>query len=46
MDYFGEESGKALEFMNRNEDGTYSFKKEFDTRENWLTSLRKNHMVH
>ena len=30
-DYFGKK-GKALEFMNRNEDGTYTFKEEFDTQ--------------
>ena len=30
--YFGEDSGKALEFINNNFDGTYSLKDEFDTQ--------------
>ncbi|SEW39094.1 4-alpha-glucanotransferase [Chryseobacterium wanjuense] len=30
--YFGEDSGKALEFINTNQDGTYSFKEEFNTQ--------------
>ncbi|UFH31050.1 4-alpha-glucanotransferase [Chryseobacterium sp. C-71] len=30
--YFGEQSNKALEFLNNNLDGTYSFKEEFDTQ--------------
>lgn len=30
--YFGEESFKALEFINKNFDGTYQFKEEFNTQ--------------
>lgn len=30
--YFGENNGKALEFISSNHDGTYSFKEEFDTQ--------------
>lgn len=40
-DYFGEESEKALEFMSNNEDGTYSFKKEFDTQRKLADYFRK-----
>jgi 4-alpha-glucanotransferase len=34
MGLFWEDSEKALEFINDNEDGTYSFKEEFDTQRN------------
>ncbi len=30
--YFGEQSSQALDFLNNNQDGTYSFKEEFDTQ--------------
>lgn len=30
--YFGEQSNKALDFLNNNHNGTYSFKEEFDTQ--------------
>ncbi|WP_445431762.1 4-alpha-glucanotransferase [Chryseobacterium indoltheticum] len=30
--YFGEENFKALEFINKNSDGTYQFKEEFNTQ--------------
>ncbi|MFL9834556.1 4-alpha-glucanotransferase [Chryseobacterium terrae] len=30
--YFGEETFKALEFINKNSDGTYQFKEEFNTQ--------------
>ena len=40
-DYFGEESGKALELMNRNEDGTYTFKEEFDTQRKLVNFFKK-----
>jgi 4-alpha-glucanotransferase len=44
-DYFGENSGKALEFINNNQDGTYSFKEEFDTQRKLADFLRKIHEV-
>ena len=41
LDYCGEESGKALAFMNNNEDGTYSFKEEFDTQRKLTDFFKK-----
>lgn len=41
-DYFGEDSEKALEFINDNGDGTYSFKKEFDTQRKLAEFFIKN----
>ncbi|AZA79128.1 4-alpha-glucanotransferase [Chryseobacterium sp. G0186] len=40
-DYFEENSVKALEFMDHNEDGTYSFKKEFDTQRKLVDFFKK-----
>jgi len=40
--YFGENSGKALEFINNNQDGTYSFKEEFDTQRKLTDFFKKN----
>ncbi|MGG7440665.1 4-alpha-glucanotransferase [Chryseobacterium arthrosphaerae] len=40
--YFGKESEKALEFIDPNEDGTYSFKKEFDTQRKLVDFFKKN----
>ncbi|MEC3877649.1 4-alpha-glucanotransferase [Chryseobacterium salviniae] len=40
--YFGEESGKALEFINNNQDGTYSFKEEFNTQRKLSDFFKKN----
>jgi 4-alpha-glucanotransferase len=40
-DYFGKDSGKALEFMNRNADGTYIFKEEFDTQRKLVNFFKK-----
>lgn len=40
--YFAADSGKALVFMDRNEDGTYSFKKEFDTQRKLVDFFKKN----
>lgn len=40
--YFGEESGKALEFINNNHDGTYSFKEEFNTQRKLSDFFKKN----
>jgi 4-alpha-glucanotransferase len=40
-DYFGKDSGKALEFMNRNVDGTYAFKEEFDTQRKLADFFKK-----
>ncbi|MCA6066677.1 4-alpha-glucanotransferase [Chryseobacterium sp. RG1] len=41
-DYFGENSGKVLEFINSNQDGTYSFKEEFDTQRKLANFFKKN----
>ncbi|ROI03578.1 4-alpha-glucanotransferase [Chryseobacterium sp. G0240] len=41
-DYFGDNSGKALEFMNDHQDGTYSFKEEFDTQRKLADFFKKN----
>lgn len=41
LDYCGDESGKALAFMNNNEDGTYSFKEEFDTQRKLTDFFKK-----
>ncbi len=41
-DYFGENSSKALEFINNNDDGTYSFKEEFDTQRKLTDFFKKN----
>lgn len=40
--YFGEDSGKALEFINTNQDGTYSFKEEFSTQRKLSDFFKKN----
>ncbi|WP_241331432.1 4-alpha-glucanotransferase [Chryseobacterium arthrosphaerae] len=40
--YFGKESEKALEFIDPNEDGTYSFKEEFDTQRKLVDFFKKN----
>ncbi|SHE81431.1 4-alpha-glucanotransferase [Chryseobacterium vrystaatense] len=40
-EYFGENSGKALEFINSNNDGTYSFKEEFDTQRKLTDFFKK-----
>lgn len=40
--YFGEESGKALEFINNNFNGTYSFKEEFNTQRKLSDYFKKN----
>ncbi|AYZ10467.1 4-alpha-glucanotransferase [Chryseobacterium arthrosphaerae] len=40
--YFGKESEKALEFIDSNEDGTYSFKEEFDTQRKLVDFFKKN----
>ncbi|WP_278495152.1 4-alpha-glucanotransferase [Chryseobacterium arthrosphaerae] len=40
--YFGKESEKALEFIYPNEDGTYSFKEEFDTQRKLVDFFKKN----
>ncbi|AZA58926.1 4-alpha-glucanotransferase [Chryseobacterium shandongense] len=40
--YFGEERGKALEFINNNHDGTYSFKEEFNTQRKLSDFFKKN----
>ncbi|MGH1520612.1 4-alpha-glucanotransferase [Chryseobacterium sp. JK1] len=39
---FGEQSGKALEFIDNNQDGTYSFKAEFDTQRKLVDFFKKN----
>lgn len=43
-DYFGKDTEKALEFINDNEDGTYSFKDEFDTQRK-LVDYFKTHPI-
>lgn len=40
--YFGENSSKALEFMNNQDNGTYSFKEEFDTQRKLSDFFDKN----
>lgn len=40
--YFGEENAKALEFIDNNYDGTYSFKEEFNTQRKLSDFFRKN----
>lgn len=40
--YFGENNGKALEFMNNNQDGTYSFKEEFNTQRKLANFFKEN----
>ncbi|SIQ36030.1 4-alpha-glucanotransferase [Chryseobacterium sp. RU37D] len=40
--YLGEDSGKALEFINSNGDGTYSFKEEFNTQRKLTDFFKKN----
>lgn len=39
--YFAADSGKALVFMDRKEDGTYSFKEEFDTQRKLADFFKK-----
>ncbi|MDM1557496.1 MULTISPECIES: 4-alpha-glucanotransferase [Chryseobacterium] len=39
--YFAGDSGKALVFMDRKEDGTYSFKEEFDTQRKLVDFFKK-----
>jgi len=39
--YFGDQSSKALEFLNNNLDGTYSFKEEFDTQRKLADYFKK-----
>lgn len=41
-EYFGEESNKALEFISNNNDGTYSFKEEFNTQRKLTDFFKKN----
>ncbi|QIY91221.1 4-alpha-glucanotransferase [Chryseobacterium gallinarum] len=41
-EYFGEESGKVLEFMDNNQDGTYTFKEQFDTQRKLADFFKKN----
>ncbi|MEA1849765.1 MULTISPECIES: 4-alpha-glucanotransferase [unclassified Chryseobacterium] len=40
--YFGEENANALEFIDNNYDGTYSFKEEFNTQRKLSDFFRKN----
>lgn len=40
--YFGENSTKALEFIDNNQNGTYSFKEEFDTQRKLSDFFKKN----
>ncbi|WP_228448510.1 MULTISPECIES: 4-alpha-glucanotransferase [unclassified Chryseobacterium] len=40
--YFAADSGKALVFMDRKADGTYSFKEEFDTQRKLADFFKKN----
>lgn len=39
--YFAGDSGKALVFMDRNEDGTYHFKEEFNTQRKLVDFFKK-----
>lgn len=41
-DYFGNNSEKALEFIDRNQDGTYSFKEEFNTQRKLADFFKKH----
>lgn len=41
-DYLAENSGKALEFINTNFDGTYSFKEEFNTQRKLSDFFKKD----
>ncbi|GEN69331.1 4-alpha-glucanotransferase [Chryseobacterium rhizosphaerae] len=41
-DYFGNNSEKALEFIDRNQDGTYSFKEEFDSQRKLADFFKKH----
>ncbi|NPA10167.1 MAG: 4-alpha-glucanotransferase [Chlorobi bacterium] len=40
--YLCENSGKALEFINNNQNGTYSFKEEFNTQRKLADFFKKN----
>lgn len=40
--YFGEENFKALEFINKNSDGTYQFKEEFNTQRKIANYFKDN----
>lgn len=40
--YFGEENSKALEFINKNSDGTYQFKEEFNTQRKIANYFKDN----
>ncbi|ALR31666.1 4-alpha-glucanotransferase [Chryseobacterium sp. IHB B 17019] len=40
--YFGEDKEKALEFIDSNEDGMYSFKEEFNTQRKLSDFFKKN----
>jgi 4-alpha-glucanotransferase len=42
LKYFGENIEKALEFINNNQDGTYSFKEEFNTQRKLSDFFKKN----
>lgn len=41
-DYFNEDSSKALNYINNNHNGTYSFKEEFDTQRKLTDYFKKN----
>ncbi|MGK6342043.1 4-alpha-glucanotransferase [Chryseobacterium sp. DT-3] len=41
-EYFGEDSSKVFKFINSNNDGTYSFKEEFDTQRKLAEFFKKN----
>ncbi|SHG91150.1 4-alpha-glucanotransferase [Chryseobacterium oranimense] len=40
--YFGEDSNKVFEFIDNNNNGTYSFKEEFDTQRKLSEYFKKN----
>jgi len=40
--YFNEDSSKALDFINNNNDGTYNFKEEFDSQRKLADHFKKN----
>lgn len=40
--YFGEENFKSLEFINKNSDGTYQFKEEFNTQRKIANYFKDN----
>jgi len=40
--YFGENSGKVLDFVDRNDNGTYTLKEEFDTQRKLTDFFRSN----